>query len=266
MVQIDEELDFPKLFAHLEQRYCPDRGRPAMHPAAMGRALPICSIYNMASFRRLCSAIAENIACRWCCFLTIDDPGFDHSTITHFINHIGREGFSEVLDGRNQELLRMGLLSPELDVDSSVVKANVNRYGLSRSDMTMEEFKEQAIETNGLFILSKSTMDEDGVGHEEVRYVQDPKGRLPLIPVDTDARWPGSKPGKPSGLQYQETRVVDGGCFILSRSGTHASEGEWKALPALLEQLPIRPVSLATDTAYSVGQRSWPSRKAVCVR
>ena len=74
----------------------------------MVRALLICSIYNIASFRRLCSAISENIAYRWFCFLTIDDPVFDHFTITHFINRIGRDGFSEVFDGLNQELLRMG--------------------------------------------------------------------------------------------------------------------------------------------------------------
>ena len=74
----------------MEERYCPDFGRPAIHPEAMGRYLPFCSIYNIASFRRLCSAISENIRYRWFCFLSIDDPVFDHSTITHFINRIGR--------------------------------------------------------------------------------------------------------------------------------------------------------------------------------
>ena len=100
----------------------------------------------------MCSAISENIAYRWFCLLTIDDPVFDHSTITHSINRIGRKGFSEVFDGLNQELLWMGLLSRELYVDSSMVKANVNSYGLSRSGMTVEEFKEQVIETNGLLM------------------------------------------------------------------------------------------------------------------
>ena len=179
---------------------------------------------------------------------------FDHSTITHFINRIGRQGFSQVFAGLNEELLRMGLLSPELYVDSSMVKANVNNFGLSRSGMTVEEFKEQAIETNGLFMLPGPTVDADGAEHDEVRYFQDPQGRLPLSPVDTDARWCSSKPGKLWGFHYEENAVVDGGGFILSRSVTHASQGEWKALPALLEKLPIRPVSLAADTACSVGE------------
>ena len=142
LIQIDERLDFAKLVAPLEERYCPDFGRPAIHPEVMVRALLVCSLYNIASFRRLCSAISENIAYRWFCFLTIDDPVFDHSTITYFVNRIGREGLSEVFTRLNEELLRMGLLSPELYTDSSMVKANVNNFGLSRSGMTVEEFKE----------------------------------------------------------------------------------------------------------------------------
>ena len=32
LVHIDEQLDFAKLVAPLEERYCPDFGRPAIHP------------------------------------------------------------------------------------------------------------------------------------------------------------------------------------------------------------------------------------------
>ncbi len=254
LIQIDEQLDFAKLVAPLEGRYCPDFGRPAIHPEVIVRALLVCSLYNIASFRRLCSAISESIAYRWFCFLTIDDPVFDHSTITHFINRIGREGFSEVFDRLNQELLRMGLLSPELYVDSSMVKANVNSCGLSRSGMTAEEFQQQAIEENGLFVIAHATVDHRGVEHEELRYFQDAKGRLPLSPVDTDARWRTTRPGKPSGLNYQENVISDRGGFILARGITHASIGEWKAVPQLLERLPLQPVSLTGDTGYSAGK------------
>ncbi len=68
LIQIDEQLDFAKLVAPLEERYCPDSGRPAIHPEVMVRSLLVCSLYNIASFRRLCSAISENLAFRWFCF------------------------------------------------------------------------------------------------------------------------------------------------------------------------------------------------------
>ena len=142
LIQIDEQLDFAKLVEPLQERYRPDFGRPAIHLEAMVRALLICSLYNIASFRSLCSAVSENIAFRWFCFLTIDDPVFDHSSISHFIDRIGLEGFAAIFDGLNSELLRLGLLSREMYVDSTLVKANVSGHGLAPSGMTVAEFKE----------------------------------------------------------------------------------------------------------------------------
>ena len=122
------------------------------------------------------------------------------------------------------------LLSPEMYADSSLVKANLNSHHLSRSGLTVEEFREEAIEENGLFVLNESGLDEGGVAREETRYFQDSKGLLPLSPVDTDARWCTSRPGKPPGLNYQDNAQgnasMDRVGFILSRGVTHASEGE----------------------------------------
>ena len=254
LIQIDERLDLAKLVAPLEERYCPNFGRPAIHPEVMVRALLVCSLYNIASFRRLHSAISENIASGWFCFLTIDDPVFDHSSITHFIDRIGREGFAATFDGLNQELLRLGLLSREMYVDSTLVKANVSGYGLVPSGMAVAEFKEQAIEENGLFKITETAVGGDGVEHETVRYFQSPEGRLTLNPVDTDARWRTTRAGRASGLQYQENAIVDRGGFILSRGVTHASEQESKTVSGLIEKLPLPPVSLAGDSGYSDGR------------
>ena len=220
----------------------------------MVRARLICSLYNISSFRRLSYAIAENIARRWFCFLTIDDPVFDHSTISYFIERIGRDGFAGIFHGLNEELLRLGLESPEMHADSSLVKTNVNSHQLSRRGLPVTEFRERAIEENGLFALTDSGVDENGVEWEETRYFQDSKGLLPLSPVDTDARWRTSRPSKPPELNYQDNAIVDRGGFILSRGVTHASEGEWKALPQLLEHLPLPPISLAADTACNAGR------------
>ena len=83
--------------------------------------------------------------------------------------------------------------------DSSLVKANVSSHRLSRIGLTVEEFREQAIEENGLLVLNESGLDEGGVAREETRYFQDSKGLLPLSSVDTDARWRTSRPASPPG-------------------------------------------------------------------
>ncbi len=123
------------------------------------RALLISSLYNVSSFRRLCAAISENLAFRWFCFLTIDDEVFNHSTISYFIERIGDECFGEIFQRFNEELLRLGLLSRQMYVDSSLVRANVSGRNLSESGMSVKEFKEKAVEENRLFVLRKREID-----------------------------------------------------------------------------------------------------------
>ncbi len=254
LIQIDEKFDFAKLVEPLESNYCPDNGRPAVHPEVLVRALLVSALYNITSFRRLCLAISENIAFRWFCFLTIDDEVFDHSTITYFIERIGREGFKVLFYRFNQELMRLGLLSPKMYADSTLVKANVSSQGLSPSEMTVDEFQEKAIRENDIFAIKEVKEDQDEPLQEEVKYYQDAKGRLPLSPVDPDARWRTHSHSKPPELCYQESAIVDQGGFIVTRSVGYASEAEWKAIPRLLEELPVRPESLTADSSYSGGE------------
>ena len=255
LIQIDEQFDFARLVEPLEDYYCRDNGRPAIHPEVLVRALLISSLYNVSSFRRLCAAISENLAFRWFCFLSIDDSVFDHSTISHFIERIGSEGFGEIFQRFNEELLRLGLLSRQMYADSSLVRANVSGRDLSPSGMSVGEFRAKAVEENGLFVVREVDVDDDGEESEHVSYYQDPKGRLPLSPVDTDARWriTGRRDTK-GKLHYQENVIVDRGGFTVARKATHASGGDWRPLVGLLDQLPVRPESLAADTGYNDGR------------
>ena len=52
-----------------------------------------------------------------------------------------------------------------------------------------------------------------GFERQEVSYFQDARGQLLLSPVDTDARWRTTRSGTPSGLNYQESIIVDLGRF-----------------------------------------------------
>ena len=191
---------------------------------------------------------------RWFCFLTIDDGVFDHSTISYFIERIGNEGFGQIFQRFNEELLRLGLLSRKMYADSSLVRANVSDHHLAPNGMSVEEFKEKAVEENGLFALRERIVDEDGVESERVSYYRDPKGRLPLSEVDTDARWRTTRQDRRPKLDYQENVIVDRGGFIVSRRATHASGCDWRPLIGMLGQLPVRPDSLPVDTGYNDGR------------
>ena len=77
-------------------------------------------------------------------------------------------------------------------------------------------------------MLASSTVDDEGVEHQDVSYFQDARGQLPLSSIDTDARWRTTRSGKPSGLNYQENVVVDLGGFILSRGIPTSPRGNGK--------------------------------------
>ena len=139
-------------------------------------------------------------------------------------------------------------------VDSSLVRANVSGKHLTPSGMTVDEFKEKAVEENDVFVLREQPIGVDGEGKESVSYFQDPKGRLPLSPVDTDARWRTARNDKRAHLHYQENIIVDGGGLIPWGQATHASKGELKAVKGMLTHLPIKPESLAGDTAHNAGR------------
>ena len=154
----------------------------------------------------------------------------------------------------NQELLGLGLLSQEVSTGSSLVKADVSSYRLSSSGLPVANFQERAVEGNRLFVLGEAGLEEYGTEEGEVRLFQDPKGALPLTPVGAVARWRTTKPEKSGYLSYRENIAVDPGGFIMARTIAYSSDGEWKALPPMLEEVPIEPVSLAADNGSSASQ------------
>ena len=147
----------------------------------------------------------------------------------------------------------MGLLSRQMYADSSLARANVSGRSLLSSGMSVEQFRDKAVEENGLFVLRERERDEDGGERESVSYFRDPKGRLRLSPVDTDTRWRNMGRRTKGKLHYQENVIVDRGGFIVARSATHASEGEWKAVDGMPKQLSVKPETLSADTAYTAG-------------
>ena len=103
--------------------------------------------------------------------------------------------------------------------------------------MSVDEFKEKAVEENGLFVLRERQVDEDGGESVRVRIFQDSKGRMPLSDIDTDARWRAKRRDKRPDLHYQEDVVVDRGGFIVVREATHASVGDCPPVARMLGTL-----------------------------
>ncbi|MCL6451437.1 MAG: transposase, partial [Acetobacteraceae bacterium] len=68
----------------LHEAYVPDQGRPAIPPETLVRALVLGYLYRIPSFRKLCTAIQENLAFRWFLYLGLEDEVFDPSFSSPF--------------------------------------------------------------------------------------------------------------------------------------------------------------------------------------
>jgi transposase len=248
LLKIDANFDFASLVEFLQERYSPHLGRPAIHPEVLIRALLLSAIYNITSYRQLVERISENLAWRWFCHLALEDEVFDHSTITVFIERIGPSSFQELLARLNEHLLLLRLLSSRTYADSSLVEADARTERLAPTDLPPKEFKERARREEGSFVLPERSSEGKTTSIRFLRY-QDEHGRLPLSPVDPDARW--RKIGKRLPvLGYKENLIVDKSGFILARRVTPADASDTEGILPLLDRLPIKPRSLCADTGY----------------
>ena len=252
LVRIDATFDFAALAAELDACYNPQIGRPAIHPEMVLRALLLAGLYGVTAKRQLCERIRENLAWRWFCYLTLDDAVFDHSTLSVFLSRVQSEGLERVFATLNDALQEAGLLSRRTYLDSSLIAAHVRTQDLVRRDPDDAPPLPAGGEED-VFVARDVTPASEGEPAQITphRY-QDAKGKLPLPSHDRDCRWRTIR-GRPL-LGYADHVWADRSGFILASVSTAADVSDVAAALLLLEQLPLRPTSVAADTNYRAGR------------
>ena len=245
LLQIEEAIDLAALAGDLESFYDRGRGRPAIHPEVVLRALLLAAFYQVPSYRQLCARISENLAWRYFCHLTLDDPVFDHSTLSVFVERIGAEGVQSLLDRFTTSLAEAGLLSSRLYLDSSLLTAHVRTAVLSprQEDAPL-------LTPEGEVFVAREQVPGSPPEPAQLRLLryQDAKGHLPLPTHDRDARWQTIR--KRVVLGYKEHLVVDRSGFILARRSTGADVTDVVGALPLLDVLPVPARSITTDSGY----------------
>ena len=264
LLKIDELFDFSYVVDLVKPYYCPDNGRAAVHPEILLRALLIGCIHNLTSFRQLCLRIQENLAYRWFLFMTLEDEVFDHSTISYFISRIGEDTFRAILEHFNQRLYDLGLVSDQVYSDSTLLKAHVDETRLSPTSLTTEEFVKKTIKENDVYLeptpafggISEEAKagGKDKISVGKTKCYQDAKGKLPLSPVDPDARWQAKSKREKAHLSYKDNLLVDDEGFILAEKITFSSCSDPEGAKELIQTLPIHLASLAADKGYTAGE------------
>jgi transposase len=257
LLKIDELFDFSYVVELVKPFYCPDNGRAAIHPEILLRALLIGCIHNITFFRQLCLRIQENLVYRWFLHMTLGDEVFDHSTISYFISRIGEETFRAILRQFNQRLYELRLVTDQVYCDSTLLKAHVDETRLSPTNLTPEEFVKKVMQENDIYLepIETKAGGQDKISVVETKCYQDSKGKLPLSPVDPDARWQAKSKREKARLSYKDNLVVDDEGFILAEKMTSSTCSDPQGAEELIEVLPTlpTPASGGADKGYTAG-------------
>lgn len=245
--RLEQAIDLRKLCAPLTEAYRSDIGRPAVHPEILVRALLISRIYSVPSFRQLCRDLSYNLAYRYFCLIPIHVEIFDHSTLSRFLERIGRPAFERLCADMDRLLREAGWVTDEGYLDSTLIAANASSDGLTPTSASREAFAASVTKVNGLF-LGVSSAEPDA----PMQLYQDPSGRLPLPQSDPDARWGKGSRG-PAKLSYKVSALSEDNGFIIGHRLDLSTVSDHKAGSALIETVQA-PSSLAADKAYSAGE------------
>ena len=239
---IDRFLDLSGLHEHLAPFYS-HTGRPSIDFELMIRMLIIGYCLGIRSERQLCEEVKLNLAYRWFCRLSIEDPVPDHSTFSRNRHGRFREAkalrfvFEQVL----QSCIDAGLVGGEgFAVDASLVKADANRFRHHEDDD----------DWGGGGPAIRDYLD--GLEAEEEQPIKPPKK---VSQTDPQARWTAALGGRPF-YAYSTNYLVDTGAgIIMDVEATPAYRPqEVNSTKTMIERceerVAIKANKLIGDTAY----------------
>lgn len=128
--KVDAAIDFSFIYDLVEDRYCPDNGRPSIDPVVLIKIAVIQYMFGIKSMRQTIKEIEVNMAYRW--FLGLDF----YDTVPHFSTFgknykrrfEGTDLFEQIFQQILLQCMQSNLVSTdEIFVDATHVKAAANK-------------------------------------------------------------------------------------------------------------------------------------------
>ena len=243
---IERCLDLSALHQHLQEHYS-HTGRPSVDPELMVRMLIVGYCYGIRSERRLCEEVQLNLAYRWFCRLSLEDPVPDHSTFSK--NRHGRFRASDTFRWLFDEVVRRcmsaGLVKGEgFAVDASIIAADASRQrGISADEPI--DWSNPSLSTRAVREYLEA-LDDDAFEQTVPRR---------LSPTDPLSSWTAAR-GGPAFFAYSTNYLIDtehGVILDVQATPAHRT-AEVNATKTMVdrveERFDITPQRLIGDTAY----------------
>lgn len=260
-------LDLGWVHKELEPYYS-HTGRPSIDPELMIRMLIVGYVFAIRSERQLCAEVQVNLAYRWFCGLSIEDPIPNHSAFSRARRERFRDGevLRRVFEGVVATSIAGGLVGGEaFSVDASLIEADVDKNrrisGALPADRSVSEEASRAVDRY-LAALEAGRGDEEDAGRDDHR---DPDARRrgkaakQISLTDPQASWTTRKRTGPF-FAYEANYLIDNKLgIIVDAQGSRANRtDEIAAARAMVGRVERRfglsPARLAGDTAYGAAR------------
>ena len=264
--KIDAVLDLEWVHRELEPYYS-HTGRPSIDPALMIRMLIVGYVFAIRSERKICAEVQVNLAYRWFCGLSIEEPIPNHSVFSRARHERFRESdvlrrvFERVVAG----CIAAGLVGGEaFSIDASLIRADVDKKKRTPGDQPIDwpppEAASRAVR-DYLAALDAARSEENGGGGQDSGSSNGGGGKPPkeVSLTDPQAAWVARK-GVDPFFAYDANYLIDNKFgIILDAEGTRANRSEEMAITETMvdrveRRFDLRPERLAGDTAYGAAK------------
>ena len=231
-------------------------GRPSIDPELMLRMLIVGYVFAIRSERQLCAEVQVNLAYRWFCGLSVEDPVPDHSAFSRARHERFRETdvLRRLFEGVVDSCLRKGLVGgTSFSVDASLIKADVNPAkrvpGVHPIAWPSPENASRAVREYLHTLDEESAEAPPGVGGRARR------PRMAISLTDPQAAWVAYRKMR-SIFAYHANYLIDNALgIIVGAEGNRANRiDENRAAVTMVkrvaERFGVTPKRLAADTAY----------------
>ena len=170
--KIDSCIDFSFIYDLVEDKYCPDNGRPSIDPVTLIKIPLIQYMYGIKSMRQTIKEIEVNMAYRWFLGLDFYDkvPHFSTFGKNYKRRFEGTDLFEQIFQNILMQCMKKGLVDTSLVfVDSTHVKACANRK-----------------KAKNILVAKKAARAYDEALKEEINKDRQAHGKKPLKEKEED--------------------------------------------------------------------------------
>ena len=257
--KIDSLIDFNFIYDLVEDKYCPDNGRPSIDPVTLIKIPLIQYMYGIRSMRQTIKEIEVNMAYRWFLGLGFYDkvPHFSTFGKNYKRRFEGTDLFEQIFQNILMQCMKKGLVDTSLVfVDSTHVKACANRKKCKNVlvakkaarayDEALKEEINKDRETHGKRPLKEKEKDEGSQDEEEPSKCKTRKESL----TDPESGW-FHKGEHKEVFAYSVQAVCDRHGWMLGYSVHPGNENDSRTFPTIYEKIKrLNPDMIVMDAGY----------------